>query len=135
MIPIIFYGSHTQQREGDLAEEGNNTKKIKGAIPKLTDEDRLDMLPIIIKLMFSKMLRRRGAINKKSIRTRRNIVYMFMSNLDPNTEFQLFFKELFTPLGLDMSSFEELQALVDDRDEILKKLACVSFAKILTFVD
>jgi len=60
---------------------------------------------------------------------------MFMSNLDPNTEFQLFFKELFTPLGLDMSSFEELQALVDDRDEILKKLACVSFAKILTFVD
>ena len=81
------------------------------------------------------MLRRKGAINKKSIRTRRNIVYMFMCNLDPKTEFQMFFKELFTPLGLEMSSIGELTSLVDDREEILKKLACVSFAKILNFVD
>jgi len=86
MIPIIFHGSHSGTKENDN-DEKEQTKKVKGSIPKLIEEDRQDLLPIIIKLMFSKMLRRKGAINKKSIRTRRNIVYMFMSNLDPHTEF------------------------------------------------
>jgi hypothetical protein len=86
MIPVIFHGSHGGgDQEG--AGEKKVERKVKGSIPKLIDEDRQEVLPIIIKLMFSKMLRRKGAINKKNIRTRRNIVYMFMCNLNPDTEF------------------------------------------------
>ena len=73
---------------------------MKGAIPKLEKEDRLDVLPVIVKLLFSKLMKKKGMINKKNIHTRRNIVYAFLSGLDPATEFPIFFKELLEPLGL-----------------------------------
>jgi hypothetical protein len=57
-------------------------------------------LPLVIKLLFSKMLKRRGAINKKHVKVRKNIVYTFLASLDVKTEFPLFFEELLSPLGL-----------------------------------
>lgn len=62
--------------------------------------DRQELLPVIIKLLFSKLLKNKGTRNKKSIGTRRNIVYQFLSGLNPKTEFPIFFKELLEPLGL-----------------------------------
>jgi len=46
------------------------------------------------------MLKRRGAINKKHVKVRKNIVYTFLASLDVKTEFPLFFEELLSPLGL-----------------------------------
>lgn len=73
------------------------------------------MLPFIIKLLFSKLLKKKGVINNKSVFARRNIVYQFLSGLDPVTEFHLFFNELLEPLGIkeflskDMGHEEEAQ--------------------------
>lgn len=59
------------------------------------------MLPFIIKLLFSKLVKKHGAINRNnSIDDRRNLVYIFLSSLEPDTEFPLFFKELLEPLNL-----------------------------------
>jgi len=83
------------------------------------------MLPIIIKLLFSKLVKKKGAINKNnSINERRNVVYIFLSSLDPETEFPLFFKELLEPL--------ELGDLIDSNvdlstDQIKQRLVRVSF--------
>jgi hypothetical protein len=75
----------------EVTEAKESKREIKGKIPRLEAEDRAEVLPLIIKLIFSKILKKKGSINKKSIKTRRNIVYQFMSNLDPATEFSLFF--------------------------------------------
>ncbi len=55
--------------------EEEKTNKVKGNIPKLAAEDRLEVLPVIIKLLFSKLLKKKGVINKKNFHTRLNIVY------------------------------------------------------------
>jgi hypothetical protein len=60
------------------------------------------MLPVIIKLLQSKLLIKKGAINKKSLYTRRNIVYSFFSSLSPTDEFPFFFDELLAPLNLNL---------------------------------
>ena len=105
---------------------------MKGAVPKLEKQDRLDVLPVIIKLLFSKLVKKKGAINKNnSINDRRNIVYIFLSSLDPTTEFKLFFKELLEPLELgDMISNE---AFGDE--EIKQRLIRVSFKQYTNFIN
>lgn len=62
-------------------------KADKGSIPKLKDEHREQVLPIIIKLLLSKIIKKKGAINKKTIHTRRSIVFQFLSSLNPETEY------------------------------------------------
>jgi len=136
MIPIIIFGSQEGATEAlqDIENEEQTVREakrnIKGTIPKLEKEDRLEVLPYIIKILFSKLLRKKGAINKKKIDTRRNIVYQFLSGLDPKSEFQLFFDELLEPLGI--------KTLLDDdviREDLIKqKLAFVSFSQLLTFI-
>ena len=83
------------------------------------------MLPVIIKLLFSKLLKKKGSINKKSIHTRRNIVYAFLSGLDPRTEYPLFFKELLEPLNL--SGLLETGVNID-HDKVLNRLSTISFS-------
>ena len=113
-------------------ETGKDTKKaLKGAIPKLEKEDRLDVLPFIVKLLFSKLMKKKGMINKKNIHTRRNIVYAFLSGLDPASEFQIFFKELLEPLGL--SDILESDASIDSA-QISARLAQISFNQQLGFI-
>lgn len=80
------------------------------------------MLPFIIKLLFSKLLRKKGAINKKTIFTRRNIVYQFLSGLDPLTEYQMFFKELLEPLGIK-DILERAELTIELESEIKRNLA------------
>ena len=81
MIPIIVFGSQEGPTESLQAiEDQEETQKeskrnIKGNIPRLEKADRLEVLPFIIKLLFSKLMKKKGAINKKNIFTRRNIVY------------------------------------------------------------
>ena len=139
MIPVINFGSEEGVRAGDVGEdhaEDTETVKegkrsIKGAIPKLEQEDRLQVLPVIIKLLFSKLLKKKGAINKKSIHTRRNIVYAFLSGLDPQSEYPLFFKELLEPLNLA----DLLDVGVEiDRDRVLSRLSTISFSQALSFI-
>ena len=113
MIPIINLGSSDAattnkayneegEYEGAALEENKESKRnIKGQIPKLEKEDRQELLPFVIKLLFSKLVKKKGAINKNnSIGERRNIVYIFLSSLEPASEFPLFFKELLQPLDL-----------------------------------
>ena len=69
-------------------------------IPKLDTEDREAMLPIIIKIIQSKLTMKKGVIYKKSLYTRRNIVYQFYATLNPETEFHFFLDELLEPINL-----------------------------------
>lgn len=101
----MTHGSNTNARdlndiEPDLDYDAPKKDKEAGVIPKLAEEDRQDVLPIVVKLLFSKLFKKKGVINQKSIGTRRTIVFQFLAGLDPSTEFPIFFKELLAPLGL-----------------------------------
>ena len=107
-------------------------KNTKGSIPKLAPDDRLEVLPFIVKLLFSKLVKKKGAINKNnSIDDRRNIVYIFLSSLEPVTEFPLFFRELLEPLNLvELAGESELTD-----EEIRERLARVSFNQYASFIN
>lgn len=47
---------------------------------------------------------KKGAINKKSLFVRRNIVYQFFSSLNVQTEFPIFLNELLKPVNLDINT-------------------------------
>ena len=78
-------------------------------------------------------MKKKGAINKKNIFTRRNIVYQFLSGLDPVSEFSMFFIELLEPLGLgfvlDIDDIEVAQESL-----IRRKLAQVSLNALQNFL-
>ena len=65
MIPVITFGSQTTQiqeevEDGDVVmEEEKRPKKEVGSIPKLAEEDRLEVLPLIVKLLLSKLANRK----------------------------------------------------------------------------
>ena len=69
---------------------------------------------------------KKGAINKKSLYTRRNIIYTFYASLKPVTEFSFFLDELLEPLGLNTK--------ITDETVITQKLSSVSFNVFLTFI-
>jgi hypothetical protein len=139
MIPILIHGSQANSGAGDVPEEYQETdadnkvqqkakrKETKSVIPKLDEEDREAMLPVIIKLLQSKLLMKKGAINKKSLHVRRAIVYKFFASLNPDTEFAVFFDELLRPINLK---------LVDnDIDQIRQSVSSVSFNTLLSFIN
>ena len=78
-------------------------------------------------------MKKKGAINKKSIFTRRNIVYQFLSGLDPVGEFQMFFTELLEPLGLGFV-LEITDIEVAHESVIRRKLASVSLNALQNFL-
>lgn len=117
MIPILIHGSQTRSGDADVPDEyqkdsedkvvqKSKRKETKSVIPKLEEEDRAAMLPVIIKLLQSKLLQQKGAINRKNLHTRRNIVYQFFASLSPSTEFPLFFIELLEPVNLGVMSLD-----------------------------
>ena len=138
MIPILIHGSQTRSGDADTPEQYQkdtedkevkkaSRKETKSVIPKLDDEDRESMLPVIIKLLQSKLLMKKGAINKKSLHVRRNIVYQFFASLNPATEFTLFLNELLSQVNL---STEGLTIEV-----IQRQLSAVSFNTFLSFIN
>ena len=81
------------------------------------------------------MVKKKGAINKNSsISDRRNIVYIFLSSLDPATEFPLFFRELLEPLNLSDLIDDDAQSSMTN-DEIKKRLVNVSFNQYVSFIN
>ena len=82
-------------------------KETKSQIPKLDEEDRAQMLPIIIKLLQSKLKQKKGVINKKSIFVRRNLIYQFMATFDKIEEFPLILNELLSPFALSLENINE----------------------------
>jgi hypothetical protein len=67
MIPILIHGSQTRSGDADVQDEyqkdsedkvvqKSKRKETKSVIPKLEEEDREAMLPVIIKLLQSKLL-------------------------------------------------------------------------------
>jgi hypothetical protein len=141
MMPVIAYGrkqaeeNEAMEQQEEKTEAKESKREIKGKIPRLEVADRAEVLPLIIKLLFSKILKKKGAINKKSIKTRRNIVYQFMTGLDPATEFSLFFSELLAPLGLTENGEILSMEILENTEVLLKKLSRVSFRRFLTFIE
>lgn len=101
MIPIVVHGSHTHSGNADtdipeeyMKDEDKKMhqkmarKETKSAIPKLEDQDRQQVLPIIIKILQSKLVHKKGVVNKKSLFVRRNLIYQFFASLNPATEFR-----------------------------------------------
>ena len=143
VIPLINFGTTDggsvneayldKPEEFEVKEEDTreNKRSVKGAVPKLEKEDRLDLLPIIIKLLFSKLVKKAGAINKNnSISDRRNVVFIFLSSLDPATEYALFFKELLEPF--DLAELIETNSM--SNEEIRQRLVKVSFNQYANFI-
>jgi hypothetical protein len=62
MILVITHGSDLDQGE-DAQDEDQKKQKQKESIPKLAKEDRIEVLPVIVKLLFSKLLKQKGKIN------------------------------------------------------------------------
>jgi Down-regulated in metastasis len=135
MIPIIVFGSQEGPTESleelEAQDEKRESKRnIKGQIPKLEKEDRKEVLPFIVKLLFSKLLAKKGAINKKNVDTRRNIVYQFLSGFDPATEFHIFFRELLEPLGIE----HVLDSAAIDESDVKLRLAQNSLGQLFNFI-
>lgn len=86
------------------------------------------MLPIIIKLLLSKLIKKKGAINQKTVHVRRTIVYQFMSQLNPETELKLFFDEL-------LSTFDiKIDDDIFSKGDLLERLSQASFSSFLNFL-
>ena len=136
MIPILIHGSSSvENAQEDTAMETDDKltkkakrKETKASIPKLEDDDRADVLPVVIKLLQSKLLQRKGAINKKNIFTRRNIVYQFVSTFNKETELPIVVNEVLATVTLSIDKCAE--------DKTLKSyLACHSFDTFVTFLN
>jgi hypothetical protein len=140
MIPVVTFGSQggsvsastnaNQQYAEDDALKKQDAKA--NNIPKLAEGHRMEVLPIIIKLLLSKLIKKKGAINMKTVHTRRSIVYNFMANLDPETELKLFFNELFQNFDLTIDD----PCLVDTTSSGLlrDKLSQASFNSYVNFI-
>lgn len=119
-------GSGSIEKNDDNDEAFEVTKKSeKGFIPKLAEEHRLSVLPVVVKLLLSKIQKKKGAINKKTVYTRRNIVYNFMATLKVGPELDIFFNELLEPLSLRVD---------DSYGSMDVKIAQVSFSNFLNFI-
>jgi hypothetical protein len=60
MIPVIAHGSQIEHDDQQPAEEDLKKVKATESIPKLAQDDRLEVLPVIVKLLFSKLLKKKG---------------------------------------------------------------------------
>ena len=82
--------------------------------------------------MISKLIKKKGAINMKTVHTRRTIVYNFMANLNPDTELWIFFNELFHHFDLTIDD----TCLTDSaKPQLLReKLSQASFSSFLNFI-
>ena len=73
MIPIINFGSQAVSNVDENADvevyddSHKPKKKTQEGIPRLAQSDRQEVLPVIVKLLFSKLLRKHGAINQKTL--------------------------------------------------------------------
>lgn len=130
---MVNFGS---QANGGAAEQyaDEESKKESKAnnIPKLAESHRLDVLPIVIRLLLSKLIKKKGAINQKTVHTRRTIVYQFMSQLNPQTELKLFFNELLSPFDLDID--EPVVADSTQTKELRERLSQGSFSNYLNYI-
>ena len=95
-------------------------------IPRLEPEDREAILPLIVKLLQSKLLQKRGAINKKSLLTRRNIVYNLYATFNTESELPLVINELLEPLNLTIETC--------DSNALIEGLSRASFEGYLSFI-
>lgn len=83
------------------------------------------MLPIIIKLLQSKLHhKKKGAVNKKSVHVRRNIVYQFLATFNVDSEFPFAINELLSPISLSLPT---LSAQENQEAYIERTLSMVSF--------
>lgn len=89
---------------------------------KLDPEHRKTVIPVIIRLLQSKLVRKKGA--KKTIQVRRNLVYEFFSSLSEN-EFRLLFDEVLAPFKrgrLCDQSFHTFIKAIKQIDVILRQM-------------
>jgi len=79
MIAVVNFGSSAGNAQNSaysvVAEEDQKKVEKAGSIPKLAEQHRPDVLPIVVRLLLSKLIKKKGAINQKTVHTRRTIVY------------------------------------------------------------
>ena len=135
MIQVVNFGSQVnaaQQAGESYADEDQKKEAKANNIPKLAESHRLDVLPIVIRLLLSKLIKKKGAINQKTVHTRRTIVYQFMSQLNPQSELKLFFNELLSPFDLDID--EPVVADPSQLSQLKERLSQGSFSSYLNYI-
>lgn len=125
MIQVLTFGSSTQLASTSASEGDGNKDK---SMPKVAEEHRLDILPIVVKLLLSKLIKKKGAIKQKTVHQRRHIVYGFMgSGLQGEKEVEIFMDEMLSGVGIKIT--EDLS-----KEEVRDRLSRVSFSGYLNFI-
>lgn len=83
---------------------------IKFQITSLSDTERKIVLPYVIRILNTKLLKKRGKSNRKSIETRRKIVYRFLSKLT-NEDLKIFISQVIEPFNLTFKDVEDQDIL------------------------
>jgi len=99
---------------------------IKFQISTLSETERKVILPYIIRILNTKLLRKVGKSNRKSLETRRKIVYRFLSKL-AHEDLEMFISQVIEPFNLTFEDVENQQILE-------AKLSHCSFAQYLGFI-
>ena len=83
---------------------------IKFPLSTLTEQERKVLLPYIIRMLNSKLLKKRGKANRKSIVTRRKIVYKFLAELK-NEDLDIFIRQAIEPFNLTLEDTKDPMVL------------------------
>ena len=142
MIQVVNFGSQAggsgTSESYHAEEEGKKQDNSKaGNIPKLAEAHRLDVLPIVIKILLSKLIKKKGAINQKTVHVRRTIIYSFMSQLNSDTELRLFFNELLSTFDIEIDDellIQDQPLNESDLNRLRERLSQASFSNFLNFI-
>lgn len=105
----------------------------------LKDEHRADFMPILMRILFGKMLSQTGpkTSGKKNSQIRRSIVFRYLSGCS-QAELQVFLDLAFKPINVFLSiSYEDLEETIENLTDINKfiPISCLqSLTEILTLM-
>ncbi|TNV87999.1 hypothetical protein FGO68_gene14880 [Halteria grandinella] len=129
MIQVMNFGSNISNATGQITADNEDQGKQEKNLPKVAKEHRLQVLPVVVKLLLSKLVKKKGQIKQKTVHQRRHIVYQFMSSLaEDDEEMQVFMDEMLFSIGIQIA--EEIPS----QEELRERLSCASFSGYLNFI-
>ena len=105
----------TTERAVGSSEKGKKTDEqiMRGCTLEAQHRDHI--LPLLIRILLSKLFKKKGKDSKRNLHSKRNLVYQFFSSLSAR-ELALFFEELFRSHRLDVP-----QSVASHTDQLLSK--------------
>ena len=115
---IVVFNSDTEFKD--------EVVKFKFTSETMTEKEKDILLPYIIRILNTKLLKKKGKANRKSLETKRTIVYRFLSSLSKE-DLKIFIAQVIEPFGLSIED-------VKDQEILEAKLSNSSFSQYLAYV-